>query len=105
MTERGDNPDDDTRVRAAEADAPEVSESAGAQAVAEGASEAVDPPPAAAGVEAPAPPLDESAATPDRSDPAQAVAGAADERPELFVAGAFVGGFALALLLKRVAGD
>lgn len=104
MTERPDTPDD-TQVRPAEAEAPEVSEAAGAQAVAEGASEAVDPPPASAGVETPAPPLDESATTPDRSDPTQAVAGVAEERPELLVAGAFVGGLALALLLKKAAGS
>jgi hypothetical protein len=97
MTERGDS-SDDTQVKPAEAEAPEISESAGAQAVAEGASEAVDPPPAAA----PAPALDESAATPDRSDPVQAAAGVAEERPELLVAGAFVGGLALALVLKKV---
>jgi hypothetical protein len=101
MSERGYS-SDDTQV--SEAEAPELSESAGAQAVAEGASEAVDPPPASTEVGAPAPPLDESAATPDRSGPAGAVSGVAADRPELLVAGAFVGGLVLALLLKKVAG-
>jgi hypothetical protein len=100
VTERGDTPDD-TR-RAPDSGSPEVSQSAGARAIAEGAAEAVDPAPAAIGT--PAPPVDESAATPDRPGPTDAVAGTIDERPELLVAGAFVGGLAVALILKRVAG-
>ena len=58
----------------------------------------------------PAPPLDPSATTPDRDEPAedsagpvQAASGMADERPELLVAGAFVGGLAVAFILKRAA--
>lgn len=109
MTERGDTPDD-TQVRTTEAEtaagqAPEVTQSEGAQAVAEGATEAVDPAPAPGAVPEPAPVLDESAATPDKQGPAEAVTDAADDRPELFVAGAFLGGLALALILRRVAGD
>jgi hypothetical protein len=57
----------------------------------------------------PAPPLDAGAVTPDRDQPgsdegpAQAASGAGDEHPEFLVAGAFVGGLAAALLLKRAA--
>ena len=107
MTERGDTPDD-TQMSPAEAEeaaagAPEVSHSEGARALAEGAAES-DPEPVAS-VQTPAAALDESATTPDRGGPKEAVAEAAAERPELFVAAAFVGGLALALLLKRVAGD
>lgn len=128
MTER-----DETQVRAgspATSDVPEVTEGQGTQAVAEGAQDAVAPPPASgaddasapaaatvdpdAAVATPAPPLDSTAATPDRDEPdqdsadsqspAQAAAGVANERPELLVAGAFVGGLVVAFVLKRAAG-
>jgi hypothetical protein len=74
---------------------PEISRSEGADAVAKGAAEAVDPAPAAA------PP----AVTPDQAGPADAVAGAVDERPELFVGGAFLGGLVLAIVLRQIASD
>jgi hypothetical protein len=63
-------------------------------------------------VTTPAPPLDSTAATPDREPswpspgPAEAPASATDDRgdrPELLVAGAFIGGLAVAFVLKRVA--
>lgn len=129
MTER-----DETQVREgspAAADVPAVTESQGTQAVAEGAEDAVAPQPAPgadapasppvaaatvdpdAGVATPAPPLDSTAATPDREEPsgqahdspgpAQAAADVADERPELLVGGAFVGGLVVAFVLKRAA--
>jgi hypothetical protein len=76
---------------------PEISRSEGADAVAEGAAEAVDPAPAATA----APP----AVTPDQGGPADAVAGAVDERPEVFVGGAFLGGLVLAIVLRQIASD
>lgn len=83
--------------------------------------EGEDSPPAAATVEpeatvtTPAPPLDSTSGTPDREPsfpspgPAEAPAsatgstGSTGDRPELLVAGAFVGGLAVAFVLKRVA--
>jgi hypothetical protein len=67
---------------------------------------AIDPDAPAA---VPAPAVDATATTPDREEPSgggpvQAAASTADERPELLVGGAFLGGLAVAFLLKR-AGD
>lgn len=104
MTERGDTTD--TKVRTdpgTTAGTPEISEAEGAQAVAEAATDTVDPPPAGEAVAVPAPPLDEFATTPDRTDPKAALAGTVGERPELLVAGAFVGGLTLALVLRKLA--
>jgi hypothetical protein len=81
---------DDTR------EVPGISPSEGSDAVAEGAAEAVDPAPA----ENAAP-----AVTADQGGPADALAGAVDERPELAVGGAFVGGLVLAIVLRQIAGD
>lgn len=103
MTERGDTQVGPGSAEAAGAAAPEVSTSEGAGAVSEGAKEAVDPAPAGGAVAVPAPAVDESAATPDRSDPAAVASGTVEERPELLVGGAFVGGLVLALVLKKVA--
>lgn len=109
MTQREDT-SGQTQVRSPEpetaaAGAPEVSPEEGAQAVAEGATEAVDPPAAGEPAVTPAPAVDRTAATPDRSDPKAAVEGVAEERPEVLVAGAFAGGLVLALVLKKVASD
>ncbi len=60
-------------------------------------------------VTTPAPPLDSTAATPGREPswpspgPVEAPPSAADDRPELLVAGAFVGGLTVAFVLKRAA--
>jgi hypothetical protein len=50
------------------------------------------------------PPVDPGPTDPGQSplDAAAADGDAFSERPELFVAGAFVGGFALAMILKRI---
>ena len=53
--------------------------------------------------EGPAPALDPSAATDDRPPSVESDPDGAGERPEIFVAGAFLGGLAAAFLLKRVA--
>jgi hypothetical protein len=77
------------------------------QSRAVGTPAAVDPDAPAA---APAPAVDATATTPDRYEPleggpVQAAASTADERPELLVGAAFLGGLAVAFLLKRAAND
>jgi hypothetical protein len=57
----------------------------------------------AAASETPAPALDPSAATDDGPPSVKGDPEGAAERPEIFVAGAFLGGLAAAFLLKRVA--
>jgi hypothetical protein len=51
--------------------------------------------------ERPEPALDPAAAGPDPG--AESDSGGGDERPEILVAGAFLGGLVVALVLKRVA--
>jgi hypothetical protein len=94
MTER-DVDVDDTQVRPASETAP-----------APGTAETAAPSPAPSEPVA-APALDPAAATPDldASAAGESSGGTADERPELFVAGAFAGGLALAMLLKWLGPD
>lgn len=59
--------------------------------------------PSGTATERPAPALDPSATTPGPPPAAEGDPAGGNERPEIFVAGAFLGGLVAALVLKRVA--